>query len=65
MDKILVRPVGLSAEQHTTVAVAKAGITHSVSGNMVGKESRFGASSSVLYNVASTHPTLFGFDRFS
>ncbi len=46
--------IGLSAEQHTTVAVAKAGITHSISGNMVGKESRFGASSSVLYNVAST-----------
>ena len=46
--------IGLAAEQHTTAAVAKAGITHSASGNMVGKESRFGASSSVLYNVTST-----------
>ena len=42
------------AEQAGNPAVAKAGIVQQASGNMVGKETRFGNFGSVLYDVAST-----------
>jgi K+-transporting ATPase ATPase A chain len=44
----------LPAEQAGNPAVKAAGVERVVHGNMVGKESRFGTDSSVLYNVAST-----------
>jgi K+-transporting ATPase ATPase A chain len=48
--------VGFSAyaEHQGNPAVAAAGIVHQPSGNMVGKESRFGDTSSALYDIAST-----------
>jgi K+-transporting ATPase ATPase A chain len=44
----------LWAEHQPNPAVAAAGLTHQPSGNMVGKEARFGATQSALYGVAST-----------
>ncbi len=46
--------IGAVAEHQANPAVAAAGLTHQSSGNMVGKEVRFGDTSSVLYNIAST-----------
>ncbi|MGH9061279.1 MAG: potassium-transporting ATPase subunit KdpA, partial [Acidimicrobiales bacterium] len=42
------------AEYGTNTAVAAAGLSHQPTGNMEGKEVRFGDTSSVLYNVTST-----------
>jgi K+-transporting ATPase ATPase A chain len=42
------------AEHAPNPAVAAAGLPHQPGGNMVGKESRFGDTSSALFNVAST-----------
>ncbi|HWC37337.1 MAG TPA: potassium-transporting ATPase subunit KdpA [Acidimicrobiales bacterium] len=48
--------VGFSsyAEHQSNPAVAAAGVTHQPTGNVVGKETRFGDTSSALYNIAST-----------
>ncbi len=46
--------VTVAAEQGHNPAVAAAGLVHQPGGNMQGKETRFGASSSALYGVAST-----------
>ncbi|MHB1533862.1 MAG: potassium-transporting ATPase subunit KdpA [Acidimicrobiales bacterium] len=46
--------VAVAAEQGPNPAVAAAGLVHQPGGNMQGKEVRFGASSSALYDVAST-----------
>ncbi|TAN25147.1 MAG: potassium-transporting ATPase subunit KdpA [Actinomycetota bacterium] len=46
--------IGAVAEHQANPAVAAAGLTHQPSGNMVGKEVRFGDTSSALYNIAST-----------
>ena len=46
--------IGAVAEHQANPAVTAAGLTHQTSGNMVGKEVRFGDTSSVLYNIAST-----------
>lgn len=46
--------VGTVAEHQPNPAVAAAGMTHQPTGNMVGKEVRFGDTSSALYNIAST-----------
>jgi K+-transporting ATPase ATPase A chain len=43
-----------TAEMGRNPAVAAAGLPHQPSGNMEGKETRFGAASSALYNIAST-----------
>jgi K+-transporting ATPase ATPase A chain len=42
------------AEHHANPAVAAAGLTHQPTGNMMGKEVRFGDTSSALYATAST-----------
>jgi potassium-transporting ATPase potassium-binding subunit len=48
--------VGFSsyAEHQSNPAVAAAGVTHQPTGNMEGKETRFGDTSSALYNISST-----------
>lgn len=46
--------VGIYAEHGANTAVHLGGIASQASGNMVGKEVRFGTSSSALYNMAST-----------
>lgn len=46
--------VGIYAEHGANTAVHLGGIASQPSGNMVGKEVRFGSSSSALYNMAST-----------
>lgn len=46
--------IGAVAEHQGNPAVAAAGVTAQPSGNMEGKEARFGDTSSALYNVAST-----------
>ncbi len=46
--------VTVVAEQGHNPAVSAAGLVHQPHGNMEGKETRFGASSSALYGVAST-----------
>lgn len=46
--------IGAIAEHQSNPAVSAAGITHQPMGNMVGKEVRFGDTSSALYNIAST-----------
>lgn len=45
--------VAIAAEHGANPAAAAAGLTHQ-SGNMVGKEARFGISNSALYDIAST-----------
>lgn len=42
------------SEHHANPAVAAAGLVHQPTGNMVGKEVRFGDTSSALFGVAST-----------
>jgi potassium-transporting ATPase potassium-binding subunit len=46
--------IGSVSEHQANPAVAAAGMTHQPTGNMEGKEVRFGDTSSVLYNVAAT-----------
>ncbi|HET9092531.1 MAG TPA: potassium-transporting ATPase subunit KdpA [Acidimicrobiales bacterium] len=46
--------VATYAESQGNPAVAAAGVTHQTSGNMEGKEARFGYSQSTLYDVVST-----------
>jgi len=46
--------IGAIAEHQANPAVAAAGVTHQVTGNMEGKEVRFGDTSSALYNITST-----------
>lgn len=46
--------IGTIAEHQPNPAVSAAGLTHQPTGNMEGKEVRFGDTSSALYNVAST-----------
>jgi potassium-transporting ATPase potassium-binding subunit len=48
--------VGFSSyyEHQPNPAVVAAGLPHQPTGNMVGKESRFGAEPTTLYNIAST-----------
>lgn len=57
------------AEAGPNPAVAAGGLAHQVSGNMVGKETRFGASGSALYGVTSTSTGLgasnSSFDSFT
>ena len=43
------------AEQQANPAVAAAGVVHQPTGNMEGKEVRFGATSTALFGVASTN----------
>ena len=43
-----------TAESRGNTAVSRAGITSQASGNLVGKETRFGTFNSVLYDVTST-----------
>jgi K+-transporting ATPase ATPase A chain len=56
--------VGFSsaAEHAPNPAVSAAGITHQPTGNMEGKESRFGQPSSALYNIASTQTSTGSID---
>jgi K+-transporting ATPase ATPase A chain len=46
--------IGTIAEHQPNPAVSAAGLTHQPTGNMEGKEVRFGDTSSALYNIAST-----------
>jgi K+-transporting ATPase ATPase A chain len=46
--------IGSVAEHQSNPAVAAAGVTHQPTGNMEGKETRFGDTSSALYNITST-----------
>ena len=46
--------IGATAEHQPNPAVAAAGITHQPTGNMEGKEVRFGDTSSAFYNITST-----------
>jgi K+-transporting ATPase ATPase A chain len=46
--------IGSAAEHQANPAVAAAGVTHQPTGNMEGKEVRFGDSSSALYNIVAT-----------
>ncbi|MCL4552326.1 MAG: potassium-transporting ATPase subunit KdpA, partial [Candidatus Marsarchaeota archaeon] len=46
--------IGTFAEHQANPAVTAAGLTHQTTGNMEGKEVRFGDTSSALYNVVST-----------
>ena len=46
--------VGTSAEHHANPAIAAAGLHAQPTGNMEGKEVRFGDTSSALYNIVST-----------
>jgi len=46
--------MGAVAEHRGSPAMAAAGVSQSDTGNMEGKETRFGAPSSALYNVTST-----------
>ncbi len=57
--------IGTVAEHQANPAVAKAGLVHQASGNMVGKEVRFGDTSSALYNVASTQTSTGSVDSAS
>jgi potassium-transporting ATPase potassium-binding subunit len=45
---------GSVAEHQANPAITAAGVTHQPTGNMEGKEARFGDTSSALYNIAST-----------
>jgi K+-transporting ATPase ATPase A chain len=57
--------MGTIAESQANPAVAAAGMTAQPAGNMVGKEVRFGASSSVLYQVVSTQTSTGSVDSSS
>jgi K+-transporting ATPase ATPase A chain len=46
--------IGSVAEHQANPAVAAAGVVHQPTGNMEGKETRFGDTSSALYNITST-----------
>jgi len=46
--------IGATAEHQANPAVAAAGVTHQPTGNMEGKEGRFGDTSSAFYNITST-----------
>jgi len=46
--------IGSVAEHQANPAVAAAGVTYQPTGNMEGKEVRFGDTSSALYNIVST-----------
>jgi K+-transporting ATPase ATPase A chain len=46
--------IGAVAEHQANPAVAAAGVTHQPTGNMEGKEIRFGDTSSAFYNITST-----------
>jgi potassium-transporting ATPase potassium-binding subunit len=46
--------IGSVAEHQSNPAIAAAGVTHQPTGNMEGKEIRFGDTSSALYNITST-----------
>jgi K+-transporting ATPase ATPase A chain len=46
--------IGSVAEHQPNPAIAAAGVTHQPGGNMEGKETRFGDTSSALYNITST-----------
>ncbi len=46
--------IGTVAEHQPNPAVSAAGLTHQTTGNMEGKEVRFGDTSSALYNIVST-----------
>jgi K+-transporting ATPase ATPase A chain len=46
--------IGATAEHQANPAVAAAGVTHQPTGNMEGKEARFGDTSSAFYNITST-----------
>ena len=46
--------IGSAAEHQANPAVAAAGVTYQPTGNMEGKEVRFGDTTSALYNIAAT-----------
>ncbi len=46
--------IGATAEHQANPAIAAAGVTHQPTGNMEGKEVRFGDTSSAFYNITST-----------
>jgi K+-transporting ATPase ATPase A chain len=46
--------IGSVAEHQANPAIAAAGVTHQPTGNMEGKEVRFGDTSSAFYNITST-----------
>jgi K+-transporting ATPase ATPase A chain len=46
--------IGATAEHQTNPAITAAGVTHQPTGNMEGKEVRFGDTSSAFYNITST-----------
>jgi K+-transporting ATPase ATPase A chain len=46
--------IGAVAEHQANPAIAAAGVTHQPTGNMEGKEVRFGDTSSAFYNITST-----------
>jgi len=46
--------IGATAEHQPNPAIAAAGVTHQPTGNMEGKEVRFGDTSSAFYNITST-----------
>ena len=46
--------IGAVAEHQANPAVAAAGLSHQPTGNMQGKETRFGDTSSAFYNITST-----------
>ncbi len=46
--------IGAVAEHQANPAVAAGGLTHQPTGNMEGKDVRFGDTSSALYNIAAT-----------
>jgi K+-transporting ATPase ATPase A chain len=46
--------IGAVAEHQANPAIAAAGLSHQPTGNMEGKEARFGDTSSAFYNITST-----------
>lgn len=51
---VLSAAIGVHAELGANAAVHAGGLAHQAGGNMVGKEVRFGAANSALYNITST-----------
>ncbi len=46
--------LALYGESHGSIAISSSHVSQTISGNMEGKEVRFGTSNSALYNIAST-----------
>ena len=57
--------IGSAAEHQANPAVAAAGVTYQPTGNMEGKEVRFGDTTSALYNIAATQTSTGAVDSYT